>query len=1099
MRSAAGSDRVGSPRAQMADIFAALGCPAPFQLLYAWEAEPPAPPSQMHPCPQCGPIAATAALRRPAPPTACAAEPVLAVKPARSDAERLAGRATGSELGVELGLWSGLGEAGGAPAGSPVRMSLLQRWAAAAVAGGCSAPKPDPKAGAHASASPASGGCGAATPYLDGLTNLPNIELDLELASPGLSPNPAKPAPCWTACGAPAPRAGTHACQTVAVYTGGAARPSALAGASAGLLEPRAGSVAAAMMLPSPEEAGCGLAGHAVLAAASAGRGNLALGAGSGSQATGRRQARGRENEAPAAVQAPHSQGLEEKNKKKIGRRSRAGQPGASRGASLSKEPAGGAQEACEGGGRAADGAAGTGSGSRPAPNSRSIAGGGAAVAAPGALAELVAAQPNRTPGLSPGLHSAPTSPGPSLGFLFGCGVDSGSMPAWECSLLGWSAATSGSGAGLGIGCGGLPVLTLAAQQLQQAAAGECGSGSPGPKPSPWAVDGASAPGAACAATAPTELASCQRAKPVSASASRGLLAGTHEAGSCEPSHADPAPKRAGAKPARRRASGQAATRNPKPEARSHGSAERPAKGRKKNPNKRKLAASAAPELTCGAQQEQAAPTIATAADTRGAVVHTLCANTTGCLPTAVPVSHNTLQAEPMRVPVSAAVPAAPHAIGGPGLGCAGSGPGFDERAALAALRERAAAAAAAAEAAAREYAELKAKSRAAARLAGGPGSNLGSGSGHANALRPLSSNASLGAWARPDGAVLAATAVAATGGEAAAAAARAAAVAAGEDARAGTEQPPRAHLKTRRGTRKRAADSRDSGRSSDSWRAGNAAAAADKPSEDEGLCSPADAPAVPAAGSRQSSEGNMPAAHACGPALEQHCLFDDMPEAAAMLAGVPPAGGGGGGEGCCGAASAAAVGYGEQVNALLLWNSSERIALTYDQLISQTLAQKRSVSSPGHACKHVVTGAYTLGCRLPEPLCMPDLYPRPTCSSTCPAWSMRCAACLTQPYTWSDTCVQVDLRCLKDALGGMLDLIPILFEVYAGQPALPAGRDGRQSGVPAGNNCTLDSFTSPVLDLPSTSCAGRPALLGGRAGRRFGLPAGRVLAWPKR
>lgn len=924
-------------RAQMAGIFAALGCPAPFQLLYAWEAEPLPPPAQTRPCPQAGPVAAASAPCGPAPPAAHGAEPVPAAKPARSGAKRLANRATGLELGLGLGLGSGLGESSGAPAGSPVRMSLQQRWAAAAVAGGCNAPSPDPKAGAHASAAPASGGCVAAagpepTPYLDGLTNLPNIELDLELASPGPSPNPAKPAPCWTACGAPASGAGAHACQTAAVTMREAARPSALAGASVGLSEPRARSVAAVMMLPSPEEAGCGLAGRAVLAAASAGRGNLALG--SGSQATGRRQARGRENEAPAAVQAPHSQGLEETDKKEVGRLLHAGRPRASRGIFLLKEPAGGAKEAREGGGQGADHAAGTASRSRPAPNSRSIAGGGSAVAAPCALAELVDAQPSRPPGLSQGLHSVPTSPGPSLGFFFGCGVDSGSVPAWECSLLGWSAATTGLGAELGIGCGGLPVLTLAAQQLQQAAAGECGSCSPGPKPSPWAADGALAPGAACAATAHTELASCQRAESVSAVASHGLLAGSHEVGSCGPSHADLAPKRAGGKPARRRASGQATTRNPKSKPRSHGSAERPAKGRKKVPHKRKLAASAAPELPCSAQQEQAAPTSATAADTRGAVVHAISANSTGCLPSAVPVDHNTLQAEPMRVPASAAVSAVPHASSGPGLGCAGPESGFDERAVLAALRERAAAAAAAAEAAAREYAELEAKSRTAARLAGGPGSTLGSGLGLATALRPMSSDASLGAWARPDGATLAATAVAATGGEAAAAAEGAAAVAAGEDAHAGAKQSRRTHLKTRRGTRKRAADLQDSGRSSSSCKTGNAAAA-DKPSEDKVLSSPADAPAMTPAAPRQSPEGNMPAAarveavfkgfakgsikRPCGPTLKQHRLFDDIPEAAAMLAGTPPAGGGGDSEGCDGAASVAAIDAGEQVNVLLL------------------------------------------------------------------------------------------------------------------------------------------------------------------------------------
>ena len=854
---ASGRCKVPTPslRSQMAAVHAALGQPEPFQLLYAWAApapapaggaDPPAPPSAARPDPASGSARAGVAdpIRNPS------MGPGSAGLPAPSSGDRAEaglarglgrGPGSGAACGVQasqadqgLGLGSGFvagpEEHAGAPGGSPPQMSLLQPWAATAVAGGgcrrggggvAMSDAAEPGSGTEpgawgtgqaaelgAGAGAAASGAGGEALGCSGLTNLPDFELELHLGLSCL--NPVKPF-------------GSQLCAI-----GGAADPaSALERA-----QPCGGTALAARPATAEPMGLAGAlapAGRRVLAEAGARRGNpgaeSGLGSGSG---TARRTPRGQENQAPAATgggaqsaaralteSGPWQDVEGVQSAQRAAQATGVSPPVAGR---VAASAAAGMRQGVSGAPAAPDA---TSSPARPA------CGDAQGHAKPAVAASHAAAAASRE--AVAGLPSAPCSPCYGLASLFGGG---GSPAGWACSPPGWNM-------GLGLhspDLGTLPVHTLAAEQLATTAAR--GLAYPEPDPDPQA------PAAACARSPPG-----------------GVVPGdvSDEAPQARGKPGGPAGR---AKRCRQRAleAPQAGSAHPDP-----GALGAPAADKKKKKRKGAPAVPAAPRAPVARAEGQPAARGAASIGSGGDGGVT--AGSYG--PASCPRPKGVLQCG------LAAAQAGTSA--GPVLG-SGSGSGFRgssaSPAALDALRERAAAAAAAAEAAAREYAEA---------LAGGacakssPEAGLGPCQGLATA------DVSLCAWA-PRGKAAGAPGAAPNLAPVAAAASSEA----GDEAGAGVH--PRAHPKTRHGARKRTCCA-DGG--------ALVACRATDPTNPDGAPvrgqpvadgAPAADPAGFQAGLQAS--GKRP----CGPALQLHRLFDDMPEAAAVLGSLPAGGGSGGG-----------------------------------------------------------------------------------------------------------------------------------------------------------------------------------------------------------
>ena len=131
---------MGALPAQMVGVFAALGRPEPFQLLYAWGRDPPAARARPGASALAPPLAAVAhaALvpadhlgEAPMPPDSGVASGYGATT-------RGAGAAAAAD---DSGSGTGLDSGSGHPGSSPPRTSLLQRWAAAAAAPAARAPR----------------------------------------------------------------------------------------------------------------------------------------------------------------------------------------------------------------------------------------------------------------------------------------------------------------------------------------------------------------------------------------------------------------------------------------------------------------------------------------------------------------------------------------------------------------------------------------------------------------------------------------------------------------------------------------------------------------------------------------------------------------------------------------------------------------------------------------------------------------------------------------------------------------------------------------------------------------------------------------------
>ena len=850
-------------RSQMAAVHAALGQPEPFQLLYAWAppapapawgADPPAPSSAAQPTRASGSASPGVANPTPNPSMGPGCTGVLAPSSgdhAKAGLEQCLGPCSGAACGIHppqtdqgLGLGSGLTagpeQQSRAPSGSPVQMSLLQRWAAQAVAGGrCQrggsgaalpdAAKPGGAAGpgawevgqpAELGAGPGAAASGAGGEALgcSGLTNLPDIELLLDLGLSCL--DPAKPCgsqPCGTGGAADPASALEHAqpWRGTALTAGPcAADPTGLAGA------------------PAP-------AGRRVLAEAGARRGNAGaesgLVSGSGSSPA-RRHPRGQENQAPmppgggalgaactAKASGPWADAGGVHSAQRAAQAMSASPPLAGR---VGASPAARVHQGVHGALAALE---------TIAPLARPACGDAQGHAKPAVAASHAAVATSRE--VVGGLPSAPCSPGYGLASLFGGG---GSPPGWACSPPAW-------GLGLGVGSpdqGGLPVHTLAAEQLAATAAR--GLAYPEPDPDPQA------PATACARSPP-------------AGTDPGDMSG--EAPQARGNPGGPAGRAKCSRPRKQLAleAPQAGGAHPNP-----GMQGAPAMGKKQ---KKRKGAPTGP----GAPREPVArgagkPAVRAGAAGTGSGGDG--GDTTGNYgPASCPRPRGVLQCG--LAAEQADAPAEPGS--GSGIGSGLRGPSASP-AALEALRERAAAAAAAAEAAAREYAEALAGG---ARARSSPEAGLGSCQGLATA------DVSLGAWA-PRGKAAGAPGAAPD----LAPAAGAASSEAGDEAGAGVH--PRTHPKTRHGARKRT-------RCADGG-AGTAALAARRaPDPTNPVGAPASgrpgadgAPAGDPTGSQVGLQagGKRP----CGPALQLHRLFDDMPEAAAVLGSLPGGGGSSGG-----------------------------------------------------------------------------------------------------------------------------------------------------------------------------------------------------------
>ena len=943
-------------RAQMAAVHKALGQPEPFQLLYAWAppapapargADPLAPPSTAHTesarrsaSTDVGKAVTNPGTGVPAPSRGSRAGAELELRPGpgpRSGAA-LSEHVAQADKGLGSGLWSwpGPGAHPGAQAGSPVHMSLLQRWAAKAVAsgGGCSggrggARREEAKTGARAepgavkNGQPAELGAGLELTAsgrmgeawgCSGLTNLPDIELELDL---GLSsPDPVRPCgsqPCAAGCGA-------HPASALECE-----QPCAGAASAAGPCTAEPIGLAAAL---AP-------VGQRVLAEAGARRGNAGSepGTGSGSEAGGshaRRTLRGRENQAPAA---PGS-----------------GAPGAARvskGLGLGKEALGmhGAQRAAQPkepsvpvASRVGTGpAAGVHQGMDRAPAALNAAttpaarpaSGGARwhtemkqAAQPGAhvpqlhMGRSVGVPGQQAPSCAAvaasceaggGLPSAPSSPTIGLALMFGCGA---SPPGWACSLPGWDI---GSGLCSPGQCAS-PVYTLAAEQLSAAAA--CGVADNGPDLDPqasaqalpaallacgpvrgdarpagaavrgnnWAAQSAEHPGDPERPTSGAPAVTCACSAPAGAAPGATGEAAQATQGPRNPEGPVGGVKRS--RPAKRRTLEALRAGNGHANPGAQGV---PTKGKKKK-RKGAPAGTAAPGQPAAQGDCEPAAHAGAAGNRSGGDGGDKagCHGLASCPPPKA-VTECSLAAE------QAAATAGASTLAEPGS-CSGSRGANANPAALEALRGRAAAAAAAAEAAAREYAEALACGACA-------GSSLESGLGPCQGL--ATAGMSPVAWA-PCGKAASAP------GTAPGLAPAAAPSEAGD--REGADAPPRAHPKTRHGARKRTRRA-DGCASADTLAARGAG----------GLCDPNDVAggarvhAAPSSG-RLVADGAQAANPAgfqaglpgsgkrpCGPALQLHRLFDDVPEAAAVLGSLP----GGGGRGGGGADAAGEVGRG--------------------------------------------------------------------------------------------------------------------------------------------------------------------------------------------
>ena len=844
-------------RSQMAAVHAALGQPEPFQLLYAWAppapacawgADPPAPPSATQPDPASGSASLGIAnpIKNPSMGPGCTG--VLASSSGDHAEAGLArglgpGSGSGAACGVHvsqadqgLGLGSGLAagpkEHAGAPGGSPVQMLLLQRWAATAVAGGgcqrggSGSAFRDAKPGGGADwdawvtkhsamlgAGPeaAASGAGGEAMGCSGLTNLPDIELELDL---GLSSsNPVRPCgsqPCATGGAAGPARALERAqpCGSQPCATSGTPDPArALERA-----QPCGGTARAAGPGTADPEGFAGTlaaAGRRVLGEAGARSSNSGAepGPGSGS-GPARCTQRGRENQAPAAT-GGGAAGAARTAKGSGPWKDADGEHIAQHAAQLRSvryQVAGGSPAA---GLRQSVGVA-TAAPDTVSPAARPTCRNAQGHAKPAVEASHAAAASR---GAVAGLPSAPSSPGFGLASLFGGG---GSPPGWACSPPAW-------GLGLELGSpdqGALTVHTLAAQHLAATAAR--GLTYPEPDPDPQA------PSTACARSPPA-----------------GALPGD-VSGEAPQAHSNPGGAAGRAKRCRPRK--QRALKAPQADGAHTNPGVQGAPAAGKDKKKRK----GAPAGSLAAEQAGMSAGPGSGSGLRGA----------NASPAAL---------EALRERATAVAVAEP----GSELGSRGSN---TSPAALEALRERAAAAAAAAEAAAREYAEA---------LAGGACAKASPKAGSGPCQGQATADLSLGAWA-PRGKAAGAPGAAPDLAPAAAAASSKA----GDEA--GACAHPRAHPKTRHGARKRT-------RCADGG-AGTAALAARRAPDPtnpvgaraSGRPGADGAPAGDPTGSQVGLQagGKRP----CGPALQLHRLFDDMPEAAAVLASLPGGGGSGGG-----------------------------------------------------------------------------------------------------------------------------------------------------------------------------------------------------------